>query len=147
VLPSLQSGELHVRWYMFVPALPAAVHITPVHLVESITPFSGVVLGIEDNGIEVNLSESGTTVGSTRAVPRDRWACFQVQIVISDTAGSVTASVDGVVHATRSGIDTSPVAAQRLSQHPCGSVRDCSLRRHHRRLDRRDGREHDSDLV
>ncbi len=107
-MPYLMSGELHVRWYMYLPAEPNPVHIAPVHLVESSVPFHGVVFGVDTTTFRVTLSEPVMTAVSVTAVPRTRWVCFQLRIVISDTAGSVDVSVDGVPGLTLENIDTLP---------------------------------------
>jgi hypothetical protein len=107
-LPDLTSGDLHLRWYMYVPAAPAALYIAPIHVVDAAAPFGGVIVSVKDDGLVVNCTESGQFVEAPASVPRDRWVCIQLRVVISDTAGSVAASVDGVGRATLTGIDTLP---------------------------------------
>lgn len=107
-MPYLMTGELHVRWYMFIPAEPATLHVAPLHLVEATAPFSGVIVGVRNTDLRLTFSESDIFADSPDSVPRDRWACFQLRIVIADSGGSVDVAVDGVTRTVIGSVDTLP---------------------------------------
>jgi hypothetical protein len=109
-LPAVMSGELHARWYLYVPAEPVEIIMASVHLLEQPAPNHGVDFSITTTEVHISCTEAAMVGVATQPFPRDRWACVQLRIVIDDVAGSVETFVDGVPSAALFGVDTLPAA-------------------------------------
>jgi hypothetical protein len=113
VLPYVTSGDLYVRWHVYVPSTIVNVNLASVHLVEMDTPFRGLIYGFQDGMAEVASSEASATSTSTIAVPRDRWVCAQMHVVIADTGGRIEGALDEQLIAPVLDIDTLPTGGFR----------------------------------
>jgi hypothetical protein len=113
VLPTVMSGELHVRWYIYVPAEPLGVNMASVHVVEMADPNNGVRFGFTQNEMSLVCTEAGMSDFTPTVVPRDRWACVQLRVVVANAGGSLEAWVDGVPAGSIVGIDTLPASGYR----------------------------------
>lgn len=114
VLPDVVAGDLHARWWVYVPASAPAGQLATVHMVDAAAPFHGVILGVQNDVVDVTCSEAGMTAISTVTLPRDRWVCLQLHVAIADgTGGMVEAAVDGAQVAELAGIDTLPANGYR----------------------------------
>jgi hypothetical protein len=109
-LPAVMSGELHARWYLYVPAQPVEIIMASVHLLEQPAPNHGVDFSFTTTGVQISCTAAGEVGTATQAVPRDRWTCIQLRIVIDDIAGSVETFIDDVPSAALFGVDTLPAA-------------------------------------
>jgi hypothetical protein len=113
VLPDLVAGELHARWYIYVPSGAAKLELASVHLVDAVFPHRGVIVGVHEGMMDLTATETGDYLVSQVAVPRDRWACVQLHVTISQTAGVVESWLDGVSTGRFTGIDTLPAVSYR----------------------------------
>ena len=104
------SGELWIRMSLFVPASAVVNDFTWVSMGETVAPYGGISLGMgSDDATGSYSSISGDYVSdSTLVLPRDTWACLELHVVISDTAGAIEVYREGALRASRSGIDTRP---------------------------------------
>jgi hypothetical protein len=107
-LPDVVDGELFVRWYLYLPSSVANPQMASVHVVDSIFPFGGIIFGIQDGRPLTSSSITGGSIDGPVPVPRDRWFCVQLHIVISETAGVVETTVDGEAAGTLEDTDTLP---------------------------------------
>jgi hypothetical protein len=105
-LPSIVSGELWARVYVYVPAVPAMIDVDALELIEQISPYDGVMFSIEQ--AQVKVETLAVSAVAPIAIARDRWVCLQEHIVVSNTAGSVETWVDGVSGPALSNVDTLP---------------------------------------
>ena len=112
-LPDIASGPLYARWWLYVPSSVTTVNIASTHLVEPVFPFYGVVVGIQNNRIELSANGATEMVLSPLTMPRDRWACFQLHIEVADDAGSIETWLDGELAARITDVDTLPSAPYR----------------------------------
>ena len=113
VLPTLTSGDLYARWFVYLPGTVTSAHLASVHLVENLPPFHGIIFGVRDGVAELTSTEAGITAFSTVSIPRDRWVCLQMHVQISDTAGAIDGAVDGQPFGVKTNIDTAPAAGYR----------------------------------
>jgi hypothetical protein len=108
--PPVVSGTLYLRAHLFIPS-------------SSSNDINALFLGNTDDddatvGIDFDLADSerpelfllgyGDYASGGVVVPRDRWFCFQSEIVVSDKAGSVTVSIDGEPAVSLAGVVTRP---------------------------------------
>lgn len=107
VLPSLTSGELYVRWYHYYPSSSPAHTWASIHVISNTPPYPGIIFGATDNRVEVVASQNLDVHTSNVEIPRDRWFCLQMRIVIS-TAGTIESWIDGVPAARLDGVVTLP---------------------------------------
>lgn len=106
VLGGVATGELHARWYVYIPAgLVQPISLT--HLLSDVAPFDGVVFQVLATGVSV--SYANTMASSAVPLPRDQWACVQVRIVVSAaTDGLVETWIDGIPAARLDALVTLP---------------------------------------
>lgn len=113
VLPTLTSGDLYARWFVYLPGTVTSANLASVHLVESPLPFHGLIFGLRDGIAELTSTEADITEFSTISIPRDRWVCLQMHVQISDTDGAIDGAVDGQPFGVKTNIDTAPAAGYR----------------------------------
>lgn len=110
-LPSVATGELFVRAYYWLPASSPAAAIPFLHIEEIAPPHAFVELRFSDGALTVGYGTDArvaTNALSGAPMPRDRWVCIELRIVISATAGVVEALLDGTSASMLSAIDTLP---------------------------------------
>ncbi len=108
VLPSIESGELYARWYLYFPSSNPARSIATIHLIGSITPFFGVIFGATEGAIDVSASKDDALDISDVPMPLDRWFCVQLRMTIGSSA-TVETWVDGTPAARLDNVDTQPM--------------------------------------
>ena len=110
-LPVTVDGELWLRAYYYVPSGWEAYHLDLGSVRSLSEPFTGIALalGSEDFAYLYVDEIAMPFYGGSVVLPRDAWACVEVHVVVSDTAGSVELLIDGArVVASDSPIDTLP---------------------------------------
>ncbi len=107
-LPSVTSGELWARWYIYVPASPPQISIASVHILDQIAPNDGVIFGFTDLEIDVSATEPNAYNEVPFSIVRDAWHCVQLHIVIADTGGRVETWFDEMPGPTLVDVDTLP---------------------------------------
>ncbi len=107
-LGRITADDIHARWYMYVPS-SITQPIASTHLVEDTMPYHGVVFGVNNGMPEVVYTGSGGAQGAA-LMPRDRWTCVQVHIVVHPTAGLIETWIDGVPSARVDALNTLPAA-------------------------------------
>lgn len=109
-VPSLRSGDLWMRAYFYLPSGYAYSGFNLVAFHEETDPWHGMTYAVGSTARpyiwfdEPYYGESAPAL----AIPRDRWTCLQLHIVLSDTAGSVRAYVDGALAVSFDAVDTTP---------------------------------------
>ncbi len=108
--PSVHSGELFLRVYMYVPN--GVDMMTPNVLFlgdePAPDPFKGVDFNFEGGAPEIFLPENNPNrfTSGVLVIPRDTWFCYQVRLSIAEDEGAVSVRVDGIVALDESGLDT-----------------------------------------
>lgn len=106
----VKSGEVYLRVYMYIPAGLETKTTNVLFLGDEPAPdpFKGVDFNFESDAPEIFVPESDPMrfTSTTLFVPRDRWFCYQVRLLVSEDAGAVTISVDGAVALEQTGLDT-----------------------------------------
>lgn len=109
-LSALSSGELWIRTYLYLPSGFDLVdmNVTTVH--EAVSPYVGVGMGMiaGDRPYIWFGTEGRSAHAPAVTVPRDRWTCWELHIVLDDVSGSADLSIDGVTVAMETGVDTVP---------------------------------------
>jgi hypothetical protein len=110
VLGGKTSGALYMRGHVYVPSNPAISGTTILAYGESTPPYGGVSLVLLPNqGVQVTVNPGSLAVKSPSVkLPYDKWVCVQIATTISETAGSVTFSIDGATAGHATGINTLP---------------------------------------
>jgi hypothetical protein len=106
VFPSLTSGRIFLRSYVYV-ASGVALNGFIIHgMSEENEPYGGVSVLVEDSGYQLDVHPRGPGVSPIfiRSEPpvqvvRDRWVCLQLELTIHATMGAVTLRVDGAIAA------------------------------------------------
>jgi hypothetical protein len=110
--PAISQGELFLRVHLYVPEGLATQTTNILFLGDyaSPDPFKGIDFNLEDGAPQIFTPESAPDryTSSSLVIPRDRWFCFQVRLLISETDGLVQLSVDGSVGLDQSELDTLP---------------------------------------
>jgi len=106
-IPTTTSGALWLRAYVRVPASAEITHFDLLSLREASDPFHGVVVAMTDRTF-LYVHETSTAHGMAPLPVRDDWACMELEIQVSDTAGEIRLYVDGAVEVEATGIDTLP---------------------------------------
>ena len=110
--PPVDTGELFLRVYMYVPA--GLDTMTPNVLflgdVPSPDPFKGIDFNLEAGAPEIFVPENDPNrfTSTLLVIPRDTWFCYQVRVLIAEDEGAVSIRVDGEVALDEAGIDTLP---------------------------------------
>jgi hypothetical protein len=105
-LGRITTGDLHARWYMYMPS-SITQPIASIHLLEDTMPFHGVAFGVNNGRPEVAYTGGGTAASSA-PMPRDRWTCVQVHVLVDPSAGLVEFWIDGVLSGRVDALNTLP---------------------------------------
>lgn len=110
-LPRVSEGEAFIRVYVWVPSASPVEGLTILNYEEPSEPWGKVRVRIVGGA----LGADGWSHDSSAALssfgppmPRDRWVCVEVRILVSDTAGEVELFVDGTPVAFLGPTDTAP---------------------------------------
>jgi hypothetical protein len=111
VLGGITSGSIYARAYMYVPS-GMTTNVAILSLGQGESPFQNISLSLANEtnigawvrtgGDAVSIAPAGATF------PRDTWACLQLEVAVSNTAGRVRFSVNGELQGERGGLDTLP---------------------------------------
>lgn len=105
-IPRVVSGELYARTYLYVPGVGTPRWLAVLHLEESGDPWDYAELRMVDGELEL-AARSATDARSARAgaVPRDRWFCVELRVLVAD-GGEVELFVEGTSAAAIRATDT-----------------------------------------
>jgi GH35 family endo-1,4-beta-xylanase len=109
VFDSVKTGTLYMRTYVYLPAAVMADGVTLFGPGENALPYHGVTVALTTGG-KLALSESTANrfAASTTVLPRDRWTCLGLKIVVNGTAGSAVLSMNNTAVLTDTGFNTAP---------------------------------------
>jgi hypothetical protein len=103
----IDSGELWVRGYFYVPSTFSLSSISFLYIYENADPYDGFSVNARTGG-DVSVYVAPDTFETSGALPFDRWFCLQARLVVADTGGSLETWIDGVPAASVTGVDTLP---------------------------------------
>jgi len=106
-IPAATDGELWARVYVYVPAASDVTHLDLLAVRENVDPYDGVVTAMRDRTF-LYVHEIPMGYGTGPLPSRDTWTCFEMQVVVSDTAGEIRLFLDGAMVVEQTGIDTLP---------------------------------------
>lgn len=89
------SGNLHLRFYAFVPAAVALQETAVITLNNATPPYYQIGLILSADNPLVFASQTGDAWRGPVAFPRDRWVCVEMEVGVSETDGRVVVRVDG----------------------------------------------------
>lgn len=110
-IPAVSSGDLWLRGYFYLPSTFDLRGVALIYAHEPSSPYDGVSAGFLEGGVPyawVGSNPGTTTFAGSGPVPRDRWFCMQVHVVVSDGAGSIEVLMDGATVLSQTGLDTRP---------------------------------------
>jgi endo-1,4-beta-xylanase len=107
-LTPVTDGTIHLRAQVKVPASVAADSVTFLSLGEAAPPYAGVGVGMFEGKFQLSLTTAGSFPVSAVSVPRDTWHCIQLDVKVSDAAGTVALRLDGTTIQSLTGVDTRP---------------------------------------
>ncbi|HVW26712.1 MAG TPA: hypothetical protein VHC69_15195 [Polyangiaceae bacterium] len=114
----VKSGDLYLRAHLYVPGgLPTkTMNVFFLGDFASPDPFKGIDFNLEDGALSTYVPQDDPQrfTSTTLTIPRDRWFCFQVHVVVSDGAGALTILVDGNTALDEQGMNTRPDAGIHL---------------------------------
>ncbi|MDQ2644115.1 MAG: polysaccharide lyase [Myxococcota bacterium] len=112
------DGDLYLRMYIYLPSEFDTMTTNVLFLGDAPAPdpFKGVDFNFEAGAPEIFSPESDPVryTSTTLTIPRDVWFCYQVELGVSEDAGTVRISVDGQVALDQGGLDTLPVGGVHL---------------------------------
>lgn len=107
---ALRSGDLYVRAYSYVPA-GLATEIMNIMFVgdgDPIEGFHGIDLNLQDGALQMFSPQSPQRHTDSAQIPRGRWFCLRLHVVIDDQRGFVQAFVDDRQALMSGSFDTLP---------------------------------------
>lgn len=109
VFDAVKTGTLYMRTYVYFPTGVMADGVTLFGPGENAAPYHGVTVALT-TGSKLSLSESTANrfAASTTVLPRDKWTCLGLKIVVNGTAGSAVLSMNGTAILTDSNFNTVP---------------------------------------
>lgn len=110
-LPSVTSGEIYARAYLYVPSASALPALTLLHVEEDANPWDDAEVRIQEDTFGLETRAVGVT--SRRAgpvVPREAWTCVELRVLVSDVGGEVELFVDGASVGVIPEVDTRPAS-------------------------------------
>ena len=112
------EGQLYLRTHMYLPSEFDTMTTNILFLGDAPAPdpFKGVDFNFEAGAPEIFSPESDPVrhTSTSLVIPRDAWFCYQVELGISEDAGSVRILVDGQVALDQGELDTLPVGGVHL---------------------------------
>ncbi len=115
---AVKDGDLYMRAYLYVPDGLETKTMNVFFLGDFATPdpFKGVDFNLEDGALSTYVPQDDPQrfTSTTLTIPRDRWFCFQVHMVVSAKAGQLTIDVDGERALEEQGMNTRPDAGIHL---------------------------------
>jgi len=110
--PALRDGELFLRVFLYVPdgIETKTTNILFIGDLPAPDPFKGVDFNFEAGAPEIFTPENSPDryTSTTLVIPRDRWFCYQVRLVISEDDGIAQVAVDGTLALDQAGLDLLP---------------------------------------
>lgn len=104
--PETASGELFARAYLYVPASASLGHFPVLHLEEGGAPYDYAEVRLQDDEVRAVSKYGGVTTTLTGgAMPRDRWTCVELRVLIG-SPGEVELYVDGTSVDAATGVTT-----------------------------------------
>jgi hypothetical protein len=114
----VKDGSLYLREYLFVPdGLPSkTINILFLGDYATPDPFKGVDFNLEDGALSTYVPGNNPDrfTSTTLVIPRDRWFCLQVDMIVSPDAGALTMRVDGEIGLEQKDMNTRPAAGVHL---------------------------------
>lgn len=105
VLPSLTSGELHIREYIWLTSTSTVVDQLSIMVTGNFTdPFPSANVLLTPGSIAGVVEGENAT--EPFEFPRDRWVCVEMHLAIDNTQGSFVIDVDGTPVVTMLSLDT-----------------------------------------
>jgi hypothetical protein len=112
------DGDLYLRAYLYVPGglETKTMNIFFMGDFASPDPFKGVDFNLEDGAFSTYVPQDNPQrfTSATLTIPRDRWFCLQVHMVVSAKEGQVTIDADGQSALAEQGMNTRPDAGIHL---------------------------------
>jgi hypothetical protein len=116
--PAVKDGDLYLRAYIYVPDGLETQTMNILFLGDIATPdpFKGTDFNLLDGALQTYSPQDHPDRFTSTAltIPRDKWFCFQVHMVVSKDAGAVTINVDGDVALDEKDMNTRPDAGVHL---------------------------------
>ena len=106
-IPNTTDGELWARVYAYVPASSDVTHFDILQVREDADPYDGVVVAMRDYTF-LYVHEISMAAGMAPVATRDTWECYEIQVVVSNTAGEIRLFIDGAMVVEATGLDTLP---------------------------------------
>ena len=114
----VKDGSLYLREYLFVPDGQPTKTINIMFLGDYATPdpFKGVDFNLEDGALSTYIPGNNPDrfTSTMLVIPRDRWFCLQIDMVVSSDAGALTMRVDGEIGLEQKNVNTRPAAGVHL---------------------------------
>ena len=109
--PALTAGDLFLRVYMYVADGQETKTTNVLFLGDEPAPdpFKGIDFNFEAGAPEIFVPENDPVrfTSSALVIPRDRWFCYQVHLVIAEE-GAVTITIEGETALAVMALDTLP---------------------------------------
>ncbi len=99
----------YARFLANLPTTADATGLSLMHLGEPVAPYLGISIEVSAGMLGVGVQPADVYAYPT-PMPRDRWVCLELELVVSETGGRVILRADGATVLDRSGIDTRPAA-------------------------------------
>ncbi|HET9955161.1 MAG TPA: hypothetical protein VFQ61_11690 [Polyangiaceae bacterium] len=109
---SVTSGSAFLRVFMLIPSGVETKTTNVLFLGDQPAPdpFKGIDFNFESDAPEIFVPENDPVrfTSTSLVVPRDRWFCFEADVLVSEAAGAVQIRIDGAVALDQTGLDTLP---------------------------------------
>lgn len=105
-MPPVTSGDYWLRFYVLIPATSSLSHFD----IAALTPAraDGTAVYIYTDRLSVWFDETMSAFATDPALPRDRWTCLQVHLVVGNTGGALDIYIDGALQRSAAVTDTLP---------------------------------------
>lgn len=105
VLEFLDSGELHIREYIFMPSTTVVADQLSIMVTGNLVdPFPSANVLLTPGLIHAVVEREDTS--KPFEFPRDRWVCIELHLQIDNAAGSISVDVDGETIVSATSLDT-----------------------------------------
>ena len=105
VLDFLDSGELHLREYIFMPSSTVVTDQLSIMVTgNQVDPFPSANVLLTPG--EIHAVVEGTNAIAPFELPRDRWVCVELHLQISGSDGAIALEIDGSTIVSAQSIDT-----------------------------------------
>jgi hypothetical protein len=114
----VMAGDVFLRAFLYVPDNLPTKTMNILFLGDYATPdpFRGVDVNLEDGALSIYVpaSRPDRITSTGMVIPRDRWFCLQLALVVSPNVGSVTIRVDGEIALEQKNMNTRPAGGIHL---------------------------------